>query len=61
MTLHPERLEQSRHWHRRRLIFVNSMSDLFHKNIPGEFVDSVSAIQPSRKVHQLHVCALGQP
>ena len=41
LTLRPERLEQPKHWRRPRLIFVNSMSDLFHKNIPTEFVDSV--------------------
>ena len=41
LTLRPERLEQPRHWRRPRLIFVNSMSDLFHKNIPSAFVDSV--------------------
>ena len=41
LTLRPERLQQPRHWRRPRLIFVNSMSDLFHKNIPKEFVESV--------------------
>lgn len=41
LTLRPERLEQPQHWLRPRLIFVNSMSDLFHKNIPSAFVDSV--------------------
>ena len=41
LTLRPERLDQPRRWKRRRLVFVNSMSDLFHKNVPGEFVDRV--------------------
>ncbi len=30
LTLRPERLEQPLHWRRPQLIFVNSMSDLFH-------------------------------
>ncbi len=31
LTLRPERLKQPAAWKRRRMIFVNSMSDLFHK------------------------------
>jgi protein gp37 len=34
LTLRPERLEQPLHWRIPRMIFVNSMSDLFHKEIP---------------------------
>ncbi len=41
LTLRPERLEQPIKWKRRRMIFVNSMSDLFHKNVPRAFVDRV--------------------
>ena len=41
LTLRPERIDQPKHWRRPRLIFVNSMSDLFHKEIPSEFVDRV--------------------
>jgi protein gp37 len=41
LTLRPERLEQPREWKRRRMIFVNSMSDLFHKRIPRSFVSAV--------------------
>ena len=38
LTLRPERLEQPLRWRQPRMIFVNSMSDLFHKNIPQEFI-----------------------
>ena len=38
LTLRPTRLEQPLAWKRSRLIFVNSMSDLFHKGVPEEFV-----------------------
>jgi protein gp37 len=39
LTLRPERLDQPLTWKRPRRVFVNSMSDLFHKRIPWEFVD----------------------
>jgi len=41
VTLRSERLEQPLVWRRSRMIFVNSMSDLFHKEIPRTFVDRV--------------------
>lgn len=41
LTLRPERLAQPLTWRRPRMIFVNSMSDLFHKDVPRTFVDRV--------------------
>src|SRR5215217_8641889 len=41
LTLRPERLSQPLSWRRPRLIFVNSMSDLFHKDIPAPFIEAV--------------------
>ena len=41
LTLRPERLSQPLSWKRPRMVFVNSMSDLFHKKIPVEFIDRV--------------------
>ena len=41
LTLRPERLSQPLRWRRPRMIFVNSMSDLFHKEIPTTFIDQV--------------------
>lgn len=41
LTLRPERLLQPFSWKRPRMIFVNSMSDLFHKEIPREHVAAV--------------------
>jgi protein gp37 len=41
LTLRPERLEQPLRWREPRMIFVNSMSDLFHKEIPNEFIARV--------------------
>jgi protein gp37 len=41
LTLRPERLNQPLAWKRPRMVFVNSMSDLFHKNVPEEFIGQV--------------------
>ena len=41
---HPERLEQPLHWKKSRKVFVNSMSDLFHEQVPDEFIDDVFGI-----------------
>lgn len=41
LTLRPERLLQPFAWKRPRMIFVNSMSDLFHKEIPRAHVAAV--------------------
>jgi protein gp37 len=38
---HEDRLEQPRHWRKPARIFVDSMGDLFHKDVPFEFVDKV--------------------
>lgn len=41
LTLRPKRLDQPLKWRKPQMIFVNSMSDLFHKNIPTAFVEDV--------------------
>lgn len=41
LTLRPERLKQPLGWKRPRMIFVNSMSDLFHKEIPTQHIGAV--------------------
>lgn len=41
LQLRPERLNQPLDWTRPRLIFVNSMSDLFHPDVPFDFIESV--------------------
>lgn len=41
LRLRPERLEQPFHWRKPKRVSVNSMSDLFHKDVPSTFVDSV--------------------
>lgn len=41
LKLRPDRLRQPFHWRHPRRIFVNSMSDLFHKEVPRAFIDQV--------------------
>lgn len=41
LTLRPERLDQPLRWRTPRMIFVNSMSDLFHKQVPVAFIVKV--------------------
>jgi protein gp37 len=41
LTLRPERLAQPLSWKKPKLIFVNSMSDLFHECVPDDFIKSV--------------------
>src|SRR5213082_908715 len=41
LKLWPDRLELPLSWRSPRRIFVNSMSDLFHKDVPKEFTDRV--------------------
>ena len=41
VRVHPKRLEHPYRWKAPRRIFVNSMSDLFHRDIPEEFFDRI--------------------
>lgn len=43
VTLHPDKLADPLKWKKPRRIFVNSMSDLFHQDVPFEFIDKVFA------------------
>lgn len=55
LTLKPERLQQPYKWRRPRRIFVNSMSDLFHKEIPTGFIDKVFDTMETANWHTYQV------
>ena len=55
LTLRPERLSQPLGWRRPRMIFVNSMSDLFHKGVPREFVDNIFEVMDRADWHMFQV------
>jgi protein gp37 len=50
VELHPERLEQPLRWRKPSRVFVNSMSDLFHQDVPDEYIVQVFAMM--RRAHQ---------
>lgn len=41
LTIHPEDLDEPKKWTKAHNIFVCSMGDLFHKDVPFEFIDRV--------------------
>lgn len=55
LTLRPARLEQPLAWTRSRMIFVNSMSDLFHKEVPVAFIDRVFDTMEAARWHQFQL------
>jgi protein gp37 len=59
VRLRPERLDQPLRWRRPRMIFVNSMSDLFHEEIPYEYVREVFNVM--RRCDGSPVAATGRP
>jgi len=44
LTLHPGRLQEPLKWRKPSRIFVNSMSDLFHENVPLDFIQEVFSV-----------------
>jgi protein gp37 len=55
VVMHPERLEQPLRWRRPRLIFVNSMSDLFHERVPLSFVSQVFDVMAEAEQHVFQI------
>lgn len=55
VTLRPERLDQPLRWKRPRRIFVNSMSDLFHDDVPTDFIAKVFAIMALAPKHTFQI------
>jgi len=55
LTVHDDLVELPMKWRSPRLIFVNSMSDLFHENIPTEFIQRVFNTMQRCPQHQFQV------
>jgi protein gp37 len=55
LRLWPERLDQPMHWKRPRMVFVNSMSDLFHERIPEQFLHGVFAVMQRANHHTFQI------
>lgn len=55
LTIHPETLALPRTWATPRLIFVNSMSDLFHPKVPVPYIRSVFEVIAATPHHTYQV------
>ena len=55
VTTHPKVLQQPRQWHKPRVIFVNSMSDLFHARVPIAFIRDVFAVMTETPHHTYQI------
>ena len=55
IRLHADRLEQPLGWRRPRVIFVNSMSDLFHELVPVDFIERVFAVMAAADRHVFQI------
>jgi protein gp37 len=55
VVLHPDRLELPLRWRKPRRVFVNSMSDLFHDDVPDEYIGRVFAVMAAAPRHTFQV------
>ena len=55
LALHNHILEQPLHWKKPQIVFVNSMSDLFHKDIPVDFIQKVFDVIRQASWHQFQI------
>lgn len=52
---HPETLDEPYKWKKSRVVFVNSMSDLFHPEIPIEFIQDVFKVMNDNPRHVFQI------
>jgi protein gp37 len=55
LTLHESAVELPLKWRKPRMVFVNSMSDLFHKDVPEEFILRAFDVMNRASLHQFQV------
>ena len=55
VAIHESVLQDPLKWKKTRLVFVNSMSDLFHEDVPAEFVQSVFDVMNRAQMHTFQV------
>lgn len=55
LRLVPEKLAEPLRWRNPKMIFVNSMSDLFHESVPDEYVIAVAEVMAKAKWHTYQV------
>jgi len=55
VRLHMDRLNDPLKWHRPRRVFVNSMGDLFHRDVPSSFIGDVFSVMARAHWHRFIV------
>ncbi len=55
LRLVPEKLAEPLRWRTPKMIFVNSMSDLFHDGVPEDYIDAVTRVMVAAKWHTYQV------
>ncbi len=55
VTLHPDLLDLPRRWRQPKVVFVNSMSDLFHEDVPLPYIQRVFATMRDCAQHTFQV------
>ena len=55
LKLIPEKLAEPLRWKTPKMIFVNSMSDLFHKDVPDSYVEAVGHVMEQANWHTFQV------
>lgn len=55
LTMHSDVLDAPRSWSRSRVVFVNSMSDLFHDDVPLAFIKDVFDVMADTPQHTYQV------
>lgn len=55
VTIHPETLDEPYTWKKSRVVFVNSMSDLFHEDVPIDFIQEVFRVMKENPRHVFQI------
>ena len=55
LRLVPEKLAEPLRWQTPKMIFVNSMSDLFHDGVPDEYIEAVATVMVRARWHTYQV------
>jgi protein gp37 len=55
LSLHPQALRLPQTWKKPQMVFVNSMSDLFHEDVPLDFIQRVFDVMRQVHWHQFQI------
>ncbi|MES2565472.1 MAG: phage Gp37/Gp68 family protein [Bacteroidota bacterium] len=55
LRIHPQTLNEPLKWKKPKIVFVNSMSDMFHKDVPLEFIQKVFKVMNENQQHTFQV------